>query len=115
MSDIKLTKDSDALICALYKKYLEKRKSGISKDDAKWLGSAEHINQSIVPKWILGDVEETLWELHRKNLLTCNSADNTIVMTMLQDDGIIYMESRFTNGLSEVLDYVDKIKSILLG
>jgi len=30
------------------------------------------------------------------------------------DSGIIYMERRFKNGLTEVLDYIEKVKSILL-
>lgn len=35
---IMLTKDSDALICLLYKQYLQKRKDGIPKADAKDFG-----------------------------------------------------------------------------
>lgn len=33
--DIKLTKDSDRLICEIYKNYLDKIKKGVSKIDAK--------------------------------------------------------------------------------
>ena len=114
MSEIRLTKDSDALICALYKDYLQKRKSGIPKGEAKFLGGAEQIQSAIVPKWLLGDVEETLWELCRAGLLDCLSADNTVYMSVLADAGIIYMENRFKDGLSDVLDYVEKVKAILL-
>lgn len=114
MGDVKLTRDSDALICALYKEYLQKRKDGTPKGDAKWLGGAEHIQQTIVPKWSLADTEETLWELHRAGLLVCTSADNTVYFASLADDGIIYMENRFKDGLSDVLGYIEKIKSILL-
>ena len=114
MAEISLTKDSDALICALYKEYLQKRKKGVPKGEAKYLGGAKHIQSAIVPNWILGDVEETLWELHRAGLLLCQPADNTVYRSVLADDGIIYMENRFKNGLTDVLDYVDKVKSILL-
>jgi len=38
MREVALTKDSDALICALYKEYLQKRRDGISKREAKYLG-----------------------------------------------------------------------------
>ncbi len=112
--EIQLTKDSDALICALYKDYLQKRKDGVSKGDAKILGGAEHIQRTIVPKWILEDVEETLWELHRAGLLLCQPADNTVYLTILTDAGIIYMENRFKDGLTDILGYLEKIKSILL-
>ncbi|EHM46143.1 hypothetical protein ACR742_18205 [Flavonifractor plautii] len=114
MSDVKLTKDADALICALYKEYLQKRKDGKPKGEAKDLGGAEHIQQTIVPKWQLGDVEETLWELGRAGLLVCHPGDNTVYFAILADEGIIYMENRFRNGLSDVLGYIEKIKSILL-
>lgn len=114
MSSIELTKDSDALISVLYKEYLQKRKSGVSKGNAKILGGAEYIHQNLVSKWEFGDVEETLWELSRAGLLDCMPADNTVWMASLTDSGIIYMESRFKNGLSEVLDYIEQIKSILL-
>lgn len=114
MSEIKLTKDSEALICAIYKEYLQRRKSGTPKGDAKWFGDAEEIQKNIVPKWQLGDVEETCWELERKNFLVCQSANNTILETVLGDEAIIYMENRFQNGLNDVLEYLEKIKSILL-
>jgi len=114
MREVALTKDSDALICALYKEYLQKRRDGISKREAKYLGGAKHIQQALVPKWPLGDVEETCWELERKGFLMCQPANNTIYMSVLGDDGIIYMENRFKNGLSEVLAYLEKVKSILL-
>lgn len=114
MSEIKLTKDSEALICAIYKEYLQRRKSGIPKGDAKFFGSAKKIHEEIVPKWQLGDVEETCWELARKNFLICKPANNTVIDSFLGDEAIIYMENRFQNGLSDVLDYIEKIKSILL-
>lgn len=114
MSDINLTKDSDALICAIYKEYLRSREAGKTKTDAKSIGSAEFIQKEIVPNWNLGDVEETCWELHRSGLLTCYPADDTVYMSFLSDSGIIYMENRFKEGISEVLGYIEKVKSILL-
>ncbi len=114
MSEVRLTKDADALICALYKEYLQRRKDGEPKGGAKFLGGAEHIQQTIVPKWSLGDTEETLWELNRAGLLVCQPADDTVYLAFLADEGIIYMENRFKCGLSDVLGYIEKIKSILL-
>lgn len=114
MSEVHLTKDSDALICALYKDYLQKRKDGVPKGQAKSLGNASYIQRTVVPKWLLGDVEETLWELDRAGLLICNPGGNTVTATVLADDGIIYMEKRFQNGLTDILDYVEKVKAILL-
>lgn len=109
-----LTKDADALICVIYKTYLQRRKSGNSKEQAKFLGGAAQVQAEIIPKWSLPDVEDTLWELHRAGLLSCFGADNTVYDAILSDVGIIYMENRFKNGLKEVLDYLEQIKSILL-
>ena len=114
MAEVKLTKDADALLCALYKSYREKRRLGQSKADAKLTGSASKIQSEIVPRWTLSDVEETCWELKRAGLLSTLDADNTVYHSSLTDDAIIYMEGRFKNGLSEFLGYLEQIKSILL-
>ena len=114
MAEIKLTKDADALVCALYRSYLEKRNQGQSKADAKWTGSASKIQNEIVPRWTLPDVEETCWELKRAGFLKTLDADNTVYDSSLTDESIIYMENRFKNGLSEFLGYLEQIKSILL-
>ena len=114
MSTPSLTKDADALICAIYKTYLQRRKSGNSKGQAKALGGAAQVQAGIVPKWPLPDVEDTLLELDCVGLLSCFGADDTVYDATLSDTGIIYMENRFKNGLKEVLDYLEQIKSILL-
>lgn len=111
--DIELTKDSDYLICFLYKNYLQKRNSGIPKSQAKNVGSAEDIRQEIFPKWSLDDVEETCRELARVDMLHCFNADNTIYMAILSDNAIIYMENRFENKVNKVIDYIAKIKSMI--
>ena len=114
MSEIKLTKDADALICVLYKSYCEKRQSGQSKPNAKHLGCADEIRSRLVPKWTLADVEDTCWELKRAGLLKTLDADNTVYDAWLTSEAVIYMENRFKNGLSEFLNYLEQIKSILL-
>lgn len=110
---MQLTKDSDALICVIYKAYLEKRKNNISKDQAKFCGGSDAIHRNLMPQWSFEDVDETCKELHRKGLLDVHYAGNTCYDVNLSDDAIIYMENRFVNGLNSVLDYVHKIKSIV--
>lgn len=114
MSEIRLTKDSDALICVLYKEYLQRRKDGQPKTEAKFFGGASYIQQNFLPKWSEPDVAETCRELSRKEFLSCQDADNTVWIAVLTDEAIIYMENRFKDGFTEVLDYLEKIKSILL-
>lgn len=111
--DLRITKDSDALICLLYKQYCQNRKDGISKSNAKMFGSSKEIQSAIAPKWSFDDVDETCRELHRANLIGCFYADNVVYQCWLSDNGIVYMENRFKDGLTSVLDYLEKIKNIL--
>lgn len=107
MSDIQLSKDADYLICLIYKYYLELRDNGIPKSDAKILGDSQNVNQNIIPEWSFEDTDDTCRELIKKKLL-----DNRIYMDNycgymnLSDDGIIYMENRFKNGLKEVIKFL---------
>lgn len=109
MGDIKLTRDADVLICTLYKSYLQARKNGKSKPDAKILGGAAEIQSKLMPQWSLEDVEDTLWSLHRLGLISAMPADDTVYFSTLTDDGIIYMENRFKNGLSGLIEYLSKL------
>jgi len=111
---LELTKDSDKLICLIYRIYLEERKAGNSKTKAKMLGSSQNIHRSIVPSWTYEDVDETCKELSRVGLLNCSYADNVVSFCYLSDSAIIYMENRFANGLRDLLGYLSKIAPAIL-
>lgn len=111
--EIKLTKESDYLICAIYKDYLEKRKNGMDKSHAKHSGSSKRIHEEILTKWMYEDVDETCLELERAGLLNCYSADNAVLDSYLNDEAIIYMENRFKNNVNSVFEYMAKIKSAI--
>lgn len=113
MCEIKLTKDSDYLLCSLYKNYLEKRSNGIPKSQASYAGSSEDMQSNFFPKWCLEDVDETCRELDRAGMLYCLYADNVVYESTLSDQAIIYMENRFENKVNRVLDYILKIKSMI--
>lgn len=104
--DISLTKDSEKLICVIYKSYLEKRKSGISKPKASHLGSSHEIHSNLLPQWSFEDVDDTCRELSRAGLLNCLFADNIAYHVTISDDGIIYMENRFKNGLKDIAAFL---------
>lgn len=103
-----LTKDSEKLICLLYKDYLEKHKSGLSKSSSNSFGSSHDIHERLCPDWIFEDVDDTCRELSRAGLLHCLWADNIAYHVTLSDSGIIYMENRFKNGLLGVVDFLSK-------
>jgi hypothetical protein len=107
--NVELTKDADTLICLLYKAYIEKRESGVSKANAKSFGGSDNIHQSIVPSWPFDDVDETCRELDRAGLLNCQYADNIVYFANLPNESITYMEGRFGRKLGNVLDYIKKL------
>ena len=107
--DIQITKEADALICLMYKKYCEDRKNNISKVKAKQFGSSKIIHETILPKWSFEDVDETCRELSRAGLVNNSYADNIVYSCYLSDLGIIYMENRFKNNLKELIEYISKL------
>ncbi len=62
MSENELTKDAEYMLCALYKSYLNRRKNGVNKHDAKMFGSSENIHKDFMSEWIFQDVRSQLVE-----------------------------------------------------
>ncbi len=100
-----LTKDADKVICCIYKEYLERRKSGISKSEAKEFDGNFYHNVKALSKWNSADVSDTLQELHDKKYIKKNVWGDFFLL----DDSVVYMENRFKNGLSEVMDFISSL------
>lgn len=99
---MELTKDDDKVICTLYKVALERHKQGFPKkiayqfsDDDKY----KHITFLSSP-----DIDFTIKELVKLKLLSEDICGNI----QLTNSAISYMENRFKNGLSEVVDFISK-------
>lgn len=105
---MELTKDGELLLCLLYKKYLDRRKSGTPKGDAKRFGSSEYIQETIIPEWSKEDTAETCKELDRAGALDIKYGDNIPYIINLTDAAIRYMEERFTRDIPHVVDYISK-------
>ena len=102
---MELTKDADKLVCQLYRAYLEKRKSGINKFNAKHFTFSQIKELQPFSKWADMDVKETVAEVSRAGFGTMYYDGGF----MANDQFIIYMENRFKNGLSEVIDFISKL------
>lgn len=113
MEEIRLTKDADALICVLYKEYLEQRKAGKSKNSAKYFGGSQQIHTKLMTKWSFEDVDDTCRELSRAGLLGCLFADDVTAEAMLTDLAIYYMENRFKDGLASILHHLESLRSLI--
>lgn len=99
--DIKLTRDAEKVVAVLYKSYLERRKSGESKSDAKFCYPDE-IRSRYLPKENPDDFAETLNEVFR--VFPCKRfVDGGLV---IDDSLIVYMENRFKNGLMDVASFL---------
>ena len=98
-----LTKDADKVICYIYKEYLERRKSGMSKSEAKRFKMDFYQNI-----WRDDDVSDTLRELHSKEFIKREISGSFSLL----DSAITYMENRFKKGLSEVMDFISSLPSI---
>lgn len=110
---MRLTKESDALLCLLYKEFLEIIKSGTPRKEAKELGGSEDIQRDHAPKWSPEDVDELCRELHRFGMLDVFYAGDIAYVVRFSDAGIVYMENRFKDGLLEILDHLQRIRDFL--
>ena len=101
---MELTKDATKLICTVYKSFLEKRKSGESKANAKHFEPDYYKTLSPISSWSDADIMDTLAELKRAGFLKLYINGGF----QLNDEAIIFMEKRFKNGLVEVSDFISK-------
>ena len=101
---ITLTKDADKFLCIIYKDFLQRRKSGLSKSEAKEFDEDYHLTNSDFYQWHQDDIDESKMELGQKGLVHIWMGGSFYI----EDNGIIYMESRFKNGLKEMIDIVSK-------
>jgi hypothetical protein len=109
--EIKLTKDADNLIRLMYKAYLERRKNGIDKSQARYFGDADTIHKDICPNQNVNDVIENSLELIAAELLESTRYISSVIgETSLSDVGIVFMESHFPRGLEQLLEFGKKIK-----
>ena len=111
--NLKITRDADAFICVLYREYLTKRKSGLTIENSQSFGNDVEIQSHLFPKWHLDDVTHLCWYLNEKNLLDVFPGDNRANAVRLSDDGIVYMENRFPDGIAQVLSAIAALASLV--
>ena len=99
-----LTKDADKMICQIYKTFLQLRKDGIPKSQARRYQENYFSANQAFSCWAKSDCNETMLELARSGLIKIYIGGNFD----LTDNGIVYMENRFVNGLKDVTDFITK-------
>lgn len=106
---VQLTKDADKMICEIYAAYLNRRSTGASKQDAANFAIKATWPEKFASSWDSPDGSAALVELKRAGLVKYYQRSAFV----LNDKAIIYMENRFKNGASEVLDWLGKIKATI--
>ncbi len=106
---VNLTKDADKLICLIYKEFLKRRENGLAKRQAKDFGDPKDWPRSFSEEFSIDDISDTLSELKRTGFIRLYINDGF----RLEDTGVIYMEQRFPNGVSQVLEWLGKMKSAI--
>ena len=107
MGEIQLTKLADYVFCIVYKECRERMRAKIPRDEAKMFDHKD--TYSLVDEAPPADVDSALTELSKKRLIKLWT-DYSFSIT---DEGFIYNENRFKKGLSEVLDWIAKLKDLL--
>lgn len=84
----------------MYKIYLERRKSGILRANAKEFEDGFYKSDKHLMKWNDSDVSDCLSELQTCGYIRTDILDNAVI----EDTTIVYMENRFKNEAKEVLE-----------
>ena len=102
-----LSSDADKILCCVYKEYLERRKSGLAKVDAQRFNEDFYLSDRKLSKWNPKDISFTLLELGQCGYIRMYIGGEFD----LETKAITYMEGRFKNGLSEIMDFISKFIS----
>lgn len=101
---MELTRDTDKIFCLIYEEYLNRRKLGLPKSQAKLFDSPALLQKQFLQGMLEDDISDAILELSHAKAIRMYY-DRSFY---LEDAGIIYMENRFINGLKEVTDFISK-------
>ncbi len=98
---VELTRDGERMTAAIYKSYLEKRKAGQSKSEAKLL-SSDALKQEYFCDESLADFMDALREVTKS--FSCKTyIDGSFELSYSL---IAYMENRFKNGIIDAASFL---------
>jgi len=103
-----ITKESYNILCVIYKAYLQKRKNDIPKRQAKNFDSDISFHTEYLPTIHFDDLYAAIVELSNFGYLK-KYVDGGFILT---DEGIILMENKFKNNLSDVMNFISDIPFI---
>lgn len=101
---MELTRDTNTILCLIYKEFLARRKDGMSKSEAKSFDCPASIQIQFMQGILTDDIHDALMELANVGFAKVYVTDDF----MLTDKAIAFMENKFKKGLIEVTDFIAK-------
>ncbi len=99
---MEFTRDTSKLLAVIYKQYLEQRKNGASRAEAKSFQADFYKEAKSLSDWQDSDISDSIRELQKANFIKKDILGNFTI----QDALIIKMETRFQSGLTDVTKYL---------
>lgn len=109
-----LSKDASFVLYQIYKEYLIAIQGGISKSDARKLGSGEEIYQRLFSEKYHEDYLDEMRELGKKKYLKNKWASNKIFSSQLTFEAIEFCESRFKRELKSGIETLNTFKNFFM-
>ena len=100
-----LTNKQKALLTSMYKEILS-RQPALSMERANYFESSDQLIELFSLSLSSSYVSDLCWKLYAKEYIMCSRGDNLANNISLSDKAIICMESKFKNGLKDVLSFL---------
>ncbi|MDT2814328.1 hypothetical protein P7H75_05675 [Vagococcus carniphilus] len=113
MTDIKLTKESEYVLTAMYKEFLDRYNQGVPRDKCKTFGHQVNILK-LVPEIPEQDIYGLLSELARCEVINVSPGANIFMLVSINTNGIIYMENKLGKDVSKIVNWLLKTKSLFI-
>lgn len=101
-----ITKDSKAVLFALWREYKRRRAAGQSRLQARLFPSSRAIRAEYAPDLDDADVLAALWELMRAGYLDGQNANNELIGCSLTDAAISALEQLPFETVKTVADFI---------
>ena len=109
-----LSKESSALLVSMYKRYLELRKVGEPRFNARFFGDVETVKSETGIRLSNDDVSDIVYWLRECGYVVCREADGYMDYIAITEKAIAVCERRFVNGLKAVGEALAALKEFFL-
>ena len=108
--DFKLTKDADYAMCLIYKAYLDRKSSGMPRNQAKDFSTVQS-RESFYSSVAKADFNDCLRELRDAELIRLYRDSGFL----LDNKALLYMENRFPRGIEQLISVLSEFKGAIPG